>query len=342
MRKLIFLLSLAFLVVLPRPAAAGFTFTELDDPSAGTANGQGTLAEGISGSYVSGVYLDSSNIGHGFLYNGSTYTTLDDPAEGTGGSTYTIGISGNTVVGFYSLPDTSVFSFSYNITSGIYTPIAGPASAVVGGTEALGVSGNTIVGAYFDKSGVDHGFIYDSLTGVYTTVDDPSATPDRGTVLLGVAGDTAVGDFGDSTSVHFGYHNGFAYSISAGTYTTIDFPSAVDTNVFSLSGSTITGSYLDAAGVHGFLDDGGTFTTVDDPLALPAEGDIFLGGLAGVIGGTYLGGIDGNVVVGQYLDTTGDTHSFEVTVPEPTSLSLVLLAAPAVLARRRAAAIRTN
>ena len=44
--------------------------------------------------------FDSSNVGHGFLYNGTTYTTLDDPL-GTF-TTSAFGISGSKIVGSYA------------------------------------------------------------------------------------------------------------------------------------------------------------------------------------------------------------------------------------------------
>jgi hypothetical protein len=60
----------------------------------------GTIADGISGNNIVGIYYNSSGT-HGFLYDGSTYTTLDDPL---GQDTYVEGISGNTIVGWYGVP----------------------------------------------------------------------------------------------------------------------------------------------------------------------------------------------------------------------------------------------
>ena len=62
--------------------AAG-TYTNFDDPLAGTATYQGTSASGVSGNYVVGFYVDSASRSHGFIYNlwpAGTFTTLDDPA----------------------------------------------------------------------------------------------------------------------------------------------------------------------------------------------------------------------------------------------------------------------
>src|SRR5208283_4794431 len=78
----------------------GSTFTTLDDPNAGTANGYGTFAEGIDADKIVGYYIDTNSNAHGFLYVGSTYTSLDDPDSVSG--TFATGISGTNIVGFYS------------------------------------------------------------------------------------------------------------------------------------------------------------------------------------------------------------------------------------------------
>src|SRR5262249_61333163 len=56
----------------------------------------------------------------------------------------------------------------------------------------------------------------------------------------------------------------------------------------------IVGSYQDATGQHGFLLSGGTYTTLDDPLAT---------------GGTIASGINASgQVVGVYQDSSGRHH----------------------------------
>jgi probable HAF family extracellular repeat protein len=57
----------------------------------------------------------------------------------------------------------------------------------------------------------------------------------------------------------------------------------------------IVGRYQDATGVHGFLESGGTYTTLDDPLAT---------------GGTVAFGINASgQIVGNYTNATGN-HGF--------------------------------
>ncbi len=54
--------------------------------------------QGIDGGNIAGLYFDSLNKIHGFLYDGTSYSTLDIP-----GSTETIayGIDGGNIVGSY-------------------------------------------------------------------------------------------------------------------------------------------------------------------------------------------------------------------------------------------------
>ena len=76
-----------------------------------------------------------------------------------------------------------------------------------------------------------------------------------------------------------------------------------------VSGNNIVGSYLDSSGgSHGFLYNGTTYTTIDDPLGM---------------GGTFLNGIDGSNIVGSYVDSSGQNHGFVATVPEPSAFALL-------------------
>ena len=102
-------------------------------------------------------------------------------------------------------------------------------------------------------------------------------------------------------------------------FTTLDAPSATATAATGISGNNIVGYYIDATGFgHGFLYNGSSYTTLDDPLAT---------------GVTAAYGISGNNIVGVYGDaTTGFGHGFlyqpEVSaVPAPSSLTLLGTAA---------------
>lgn len=113
----------------------------------------GTAATGISGSNIVGVYWDSANYEHGFLYNGSTYTTIDDPL--TLIDTEPLGISGSDIVGTYTDRSGNEHGFLYNGST--FTTIDDPLGVTI--NEVWGISGSTIVGAYWDSSEVYHGYV---------------------------------------------------------------------------------------------------------------------------------------------------------------------------------------
>ena len=218
----------------------GSTYTTLDVPSAAPYGN--TMAYGISGNNVVGVYGDVSQICHGFIYNGSTYTTLDDPLEtGTsaGSGTYAYGISGNEVVGFY-YNGGNEYAYLYNGST--YTTLNGPSGAF--NTLACGISGNDIVGTCEDASGI-HGFLYNGST--YTKLDDPSGIGN--TWASGIFGGNIVGSYTDSS----GKTHGFIYNGS--TYTTLDDPLGTGgTYLSGISGGRMVGTYVDSSGSsHGFV-----------------------------------------------------------------------------------------
>jgi hypothetical protein len=129
-----------------------------------------------------------------------------------------------------------------------------------------------------------------------------------------------------------------SYAI-AGTWTTLDFPgdNISDTQAFGISGSLIVGTYYNSTGMHSFLYDGQTWTTLNAPgagttLVQDNFGDSFVGSYYTSSGGKaaysflYDGtswstlsksgavnirayGIDGSNIVGSYDDSYGK-HGF--------------------------------
>src|SRR5436309_238930 len=132
------------------------------------------------------------------------------------------------------------------------------------GINAAGINGSgQIVGAY-QVSGLIHGFVFSG--GSFTTVDDPSGT--LGNEAFGInASGQLVGEYKDASGSH-GYF---------------------------LSGNAI--------GTHGFLLSGGTYFTLDDPLAT---------------NGTEAFGInDAGQIVGRYFDASGPHGFLMVAAPNP-------------------------
>ena len=162
------------------------------------------------------------------------------------------------------------------------------------------------------------------------------------------------------TTVGYYFDNGLAkhgFSATGGTYTPLDVTglgSVVSTQALGINGSgTIVGSYRDGTQNHGFVDIGGVYTAVNDPLG--AKGTVVTSvNSVGDLGGYYIDGggtthgfvdVDGafytvddpnagtvteilgfnNVgqVVGYYVDNSGGVFGFTADVPEPGMLALL-------------------
>jgi probable HAF family extracellular repeat protein len=86
-------------------------------------------------------------------------------------------------------------------------------------------------------------------------------------------------------------------------FTTLDDPSS-DTSIFAFGVNDLgqaVGQFRETRGIlHGFLLNGGVFTTIDDP-----------SGVQSVTGGTIASGINGaGQVVGQFRDASNRDHGF--------------------------------
>jgi hypothetical protein len=266
---------------------AGGAFTTLNPPGAYQSKATATA---VSGNNVVGVYWDSSNIRHAFLYNGSGYTTLTPPGtsvEGTGyqaGTTYATGVSGNSVVGWYLDSSMQTHGFLYNGST--YTTLDPPGSV---SSTALAVSGNNVVGTFTNASGVSTGFLYDGST--YTTLLAPQNLP---TNPAAVSGGNVVGTYSQGGSDH-----GFLFD---GTnYTTIDVPGGFNTTPTGVSGTTVVGVYYVNGSYHRFSYDGTTFNAQIDP---PLSGAYYYSSQTGTTA------IDGSNIAGSYIDPNGNYNGF--------------------------------
>jgi probable HAF family extracellular repeat protein len=283
-----------------------YTYTTFDVPSGNIGD---TFAQGINDTdQIVGWYIDKDGRTHGYIFdsNSGTYTTLDDPF-GAGG-TFAGGINDRgLVVGSYLDADNlsgHYHGFLYNGRT--YTTLDDPLGT--GSSYAYGINGaGLVVGRYIDHTGT-HGFVYNPNGGTYTTLDDPLAT--NGTQAYGInSSGLIVGTYLVGDTPH-----GFLYNPSGGTYTTLDDPLAANgfDNPFAASGTVaeginaagqIVGYYADSNDdEHGFLYNGGIYTTLDDPQAFD----------------TTAFGINKNGhVVGVRLDKFGDRGFLEIPGPNP-------------------------
>ncbi len=185
-----------------------------------------------------GVYEDSADIAHGFLYSEGKFTTIDYPgATQTGAEA--INDSGS-IVGWYE--SNGIHGFLYD--RGNYSSIDFPGAQ--GFTAAIGINSvGEIVGYWTDNSSMDHGFLLNGNT--FTSLDFPQA---QGTSAAGI---NDVGQItGNYTDRNFHGH-GFIYT--GGVWQTVDVTGAFDSQLSRIKNNgQIVGYFQDALGeAHGVL-----------------------------------------------------------------------------------------
>jgi hypothetical protein len=119
------------------------------------------------------------------------------------------------------------------------------------------------------------------------------------TQAWGVSDGVVVGDY----YTHFTPNNllyGYIYNNNDDVYTTVQDPNAGNANgdgtvLTGVSGGKYAGFFIANGVNNGFIYNGSTFETLNDPLGT---------------GGTQIYGINGNNVVGTYIDSQGASHGF--------------------------------
>jgi probable HAF family extracellular repeat protein len=159
------------------------------------------------------------------------------------------------------------------------------------GSGARGVNNaGQIVGWYQEADG--HGFL--DVGGLFTSIDDPLGY-DNSASGINNSGQI-VGTWVDGNTLNGYLYNGYLYS--GGVFTPVIDPSATTRTWASgiNDSGQICGSYEDASGFfHGFVDTGGSFSTVDDPLGIS----------------TLAEGINNaGEIVGYYYDSTWHQHGY--------------------------------
>lgn len=304
-RSMIFLLGLFCLPAFVRAnSPPSILWNNFDYPLA-----VATFSSGISGNKIVGEYattVNSIQVNHGFLFDGTAFQTLDDPSEFTAGNSTTNGIDGSNVVGWYG-GATTTHGFLYDGSN--WKQLDDPLAT--DGTFANAISGNKIVGVYhLTNDDFVHGFEYDTTTQSYSKLINPSF-PMSGVYPNAISGNKIVG-FYNGVSPPPG---GTGFLFDGTTWTGLSDPQATgDTIAEGIDGNNIVGYFENASGYHGFLFDGTTWTTLDDPLAQQKAPF-----------GTFVTGISGNNIVGWYLDSSNKFHGFVATmVPEPSAIVLAI------------------
>ncbi len=235
-------LSFAILLIAYSPVTlAQGAYTQIDFPGA-----IDTACFGIDkAGDITGVYIDSMDVYHGFLLRGGNYITIDYPgAQGT--SLYRINDVGQ-IVG-----TADYIGFLYDLNTQAFTPINYP-----GASQTYAVSINNagvIAGFYSQPSVYSRGF--ELVGSTYRSLPPQNAN-------VYVWGITGIGEL-----VGYGQLHGiFDFSFNHGKYQTITIPNANLVQIFGVNkaGTALVGQYNSGSG---FLYQNGTL----QPLRFPGGG----------------------------------------------------------------------
>ena len=283
----------------PELLGGTFGFTQIDFPGASS-----TFVNSINNAgQIVGTYRDSADLAHGFLFSGGVFTQLDFPGSP---ETFANGINNaGAIVGWNGLA-------SYVYAAGSFTTfnIFGSIRTIAGGVNDHG----DIVGGYIDSSNASRGFLYQG--GVFSSIDVPGAI---GTTAYGVNNSLEI--VGQAPFVA----NGFL--LIGGTISPIpDVPGSLGSP--TASGINNLGHIV---GQVGYVTGGGGYILrngVFDPVVFPGSTFFRPNGLN-----------DFDVIVGDFLDASGQVHGFLATPsPEPATFQLLAGAFAIILAaqlRRR-------
>ena len=298
---------------------------------------QGTFAVGMdpSGKYIVGMYADSNDAYHGFLWQtNDTYVEFDAGAFTRHNGTIAVSVnSSGTVTGILSLGSFRGFLREANGTVELFhAPNAGTGGQPEGTTPVSINSSGTITGLYVGSSGVPEGFLR-TAAGSISEFEVPCQGSNCFATVptsIDTAGDI-VGAFGPAGAFNTASASGQTTKLghgfirsASGEVTTFDPPgSTVGSTLvggeiggtlplsINPSGTNIAGFYSDATGLeHGFLRNSGGITALDTPSA--AKSGVL------PLSGTGAGGVnDSGAIAGAYVDANGVFHGLLLTPTPP-------------------------
>ncbi len=230
------------------------------------------------------------------------FQTLDNQADPTFNQLLGINNAG-TIAGYFGVGSTTNPNKGYTLGlpygQGSYSNENFPASTQ---TQVVGINSNsspTTVGFWVDNNANNFGFVKQGST--FTSVMNPN-TPTGATVvnqLLGVnRNNVAVGFYADAN----GDFQAYSYNIAGATFAPITLPGSFNATMTTATGindaGVVSGFYADTAGnVHGFLDNGGSFSSFDDPAGAGTNT-------------SFLGLNNNDEAVGSFVDANGINNGF--------------------------------
>jgi probable HAF family extracellular repeat protein len=231
----------------------------------------GTLATMVTGindsGDLSGIYVTSTGVNHGFTWIGGVFTTVDNPASTVFNQALDINNSDETV-GYYTLePSGAPGDVSYSQKGGVFTAVAGLPSNVNNQAVGLNNSGE-IVGFYQPTSAPSESFGYLDDGGTITTIDP------FGSTFVSANGINDEGDIVGTYQNGSGATLGFVWTPGGG-YRSFDIAGSTLTDINSINNKgDIVGFYTDAAGA--------TIGFVGSPIPEPSTWAMMLAGFAGL------------------------------------------------------------
>jgi len=248
----LFLAALLLIACVPLALAQG-TYTQIDYPGAVQTQIFGIDTAGD----LSGQYVDSEGVTHGFVRNSSGYTAINYPGAT---NTYVYGLNDLGQVAGYTVgvPD---IGFIYDLSTQTFTQVSHPHGTTL--PTCINNAGD-IAGNFGPAGGGSDGF---ELAGSSFTL---IKAPHSGTnMITGITSDgELVGDYiGEFTVVSFLYFRGEYRTVKPGAYA---YAEVLGINP---AGSALVGAYYDAeGGFAGFLYQNGTVQTLEFPTAPPNYG----------------------------------------------------------------------
>jgi len=335
--KTLFLASatMACGLALATPASsAAYNFVTLSVPGATPGNylavsGLNDLGQAIVTEEEPNVSFDFTTIDDVYNWHTNTYTPLPAYPGSTPNSTQSFDINNaGVVVGDYHA--TGIVWSGFTLSGGSFTPVIYPAGSPY--SYPIGISNNgDLAGLWVDDSGNLHGYV--RIGSTFTSLDVPASWGNETSGSAINNAGTAVGIYsppGESSN-DFGTE---PFLWSGGSFSQGALPAGYaygvynDINDHGVIVGTATNDPVNGTGSVSFVDVGGIFSLISDPLG---------------VGGTSVYGINNEGVLGgEYVDADGNEQAFlAFPVSEPGALGLLGAGVIGlVLVRRRV--VRTN